>query len=458
MNFKSFTITEAMGLNAKELSKPHGKTGEPRVDILRRLIKDGKPIELKKGGSFVVGNVEDAMSKLDTFEKLPANFSLIDTEGNVVPLTQMAKSKVFGGGLAGAGGGSANTKLTESHQCVMLQAMLDHGMQDIEYFTPEIMKDAYKRVFVDESLDNIIKVDSEDPWFVSSYNIAKLLIQKGYVNKSQTFHRGSADMIKIYAKKSKAFKNMGFANLKDDKWNPGDIWAIQKGFKVDTLPDGTVQALNKALIQHFADRILVGISLKGPEKKFPPPLKEFNNEYPPDTDVQRYKRSLLQGALRGTFWSSKSASLEYDEGTMLFKDNSPGEVVKSEIKGKNARGGGISWGPMSDFIKRETRKPLPKFKQGVFNTAKKITKGNKAAIKVMWIMYNHFYKNESYDDFVKELQQKDAFWISAKLGALYICYRIDKAGGRTANAIVTHFVNYAGSKGSDSSVYVKAGK
>ena len=38
------------------------------------------------------------------------------------------------------------------------------------------------------------------------------------------------------------------------------------------------------------------------------------------------------------------------------------------------------------------------------------------------------------------------------------CYYIDKSGGRTANALVTHFVNYAGSKGAESAVYVKAGK
>jgi len=457
MDLKSFTLTEMAGLSKKELQKPNSSTKEPRVDILRRLIKDGKPIELKKGGTIVVGDIEDAMSKLDAFEKMPQNFNLLDTNGNAIPLTQLAKSKVFGGATGGAGGGTANTKLTESHQCVMIQAMLDHGMQDESYFTPEIMGDAYDKVKVDEKKDKIVALEGD--WFTSSYNIAKLLITEGYVNKSQVFHRGSKEMILIYAMKNKAYKNMNFKPLKDDKWNPGDIWAISKDFNLQKeIPMDTVNAMNQSLIKHFNDRRLVGISLKGPEKKFPPPLKEFNNQYPPDAKVYKYKGTLLQGAVRGDFWSTKSATILFDGGEMNLKDNSPGEVVKAEIKGKNARGGGLSWGPMSDFINRETRKKVPAFKAGVFNKAKLIEKGNPRMVKLFWGLYNHFYKNEKFADFEVELKKKDKFWISAKLGALYICYFIDKYGGKTADAIVTHFVNYAGSRSTDASVYVKAGK
>ena len=34
----------------------------------------------------------------------------------------------------------------------------------------------------------------------------------------------------------------------------------------------------------------------------------------------------------------------YDSGSLNFKDNSPGGTNKAEIKGKKARGGGLSWG------------------------------------------------------------------------------------------------------------------
>ena len=155
-DFKSFQISEATALSAKELQKPNSGTGEPRIDILRRIIKDQKPLELKKGGTFVVGDIDDALQKLKQFETQPSNISFVSADGTMIPLSQMAKSKVFGGGAGGAGGGTANTKLTESHQCVMLQAMMDNGLQEESYFDTEIMKAAYKKVKVDESEKNIL--------------------------------------------------------------------------------------------------------------------------------------------------------------------------------------------------------------------------------------------------------------------------------------------------------------
>jgi hypothetical protein len=269
LTLKTFQINEAQALNQKELQKPNTNTGVPRIEILRRLIKDQKPLELKNGGTFIVGDIDDAMQKLNQFETNPSNISFVSTDGSMVPLSQMAKSKVFGGGTGGAGGGSANTKLTESHQCLMIQAMLDHGIHDESYYTYDILKEAYRKVQVDESEKNLLALEGD--WFTSSYNIAKLLVKEGYVNKNHIFHRGSRDMIEIYAIKTKAFKNMGFSPLKDDKWNPGDIWAIDKSFNVSKeLPDDTVNTLNQALIKYFNDRRLVGISLKGPETKYPP--------------------------------------------------------------------------------------------------------------------------------------------------------------------------------------------
>ena len=49
--------------------------------------------------------------------------------------------------------------------------------------------------------------------------------------------------------------------LKDDKWNPGDIWAISKRFDFKNIDVTSVNAMNKSLIQGFNDRTLVGISL-----------------------------------------------------------------------------------------------------------------------------------------------------------------------------------------------------
>ena len=149
----------------------------------------------------------------------------------------------------------------------------------------------------------------------------------------------------------------------------------------------------------------------------------------------------------------------------MFKDNSPGENVKAEIKGKKARGGGLSWGVMQEFIRRELRKKLPDHAKGIKAIAKKISKElegdpkkHRFTKKIFFKMYNNFYKNESYDDFVENMKQQEWTWISAKLGSLYVHYYLDTNAGQKANNVITHFVNYAGSKSLDSSVYVKAGK
>ena len=55
-NFES--IQEAVKLTPAELQKPNTSTGEDRIDILTRLIRDKKPLELAKGGTFTVTNIK----------------------------------------------------------------------------------------------------------------------------------------------------------------------------------------------------------------------------------------------------------------------------------------------------------------------------------------------------------------------------------------------------------------
>ena len=457
INFNSYQpITEGVKLTPAELTKPNGVTGEDRVDILLRLIKDGKPLELAKGGTFVVTDIEHAVAGIEAWKKNKSDkkqaIALKGDNDAFITSSDLKKAKVFGGG-GGAGGGTLNTKNTESHQCVMIQAMLDHGIQSEEFFTDDIMKAAYKKVFVDASLEEVLSVG--DNWIASSYQSAMLLIKNGYVNKGMTFHRGDKVMAQIYAKKNIAFKNSGFPNLKDDKWNPGDIWAVAKNFNVKKeLGDDSVKTLNLDILEHFVNRRLVGISLKIVKKKGK--FVEMNVQRPPDVDDHKVKEILLQGKSRGDFWSTKGGTVVYDVGELMLKDNSAGGSVKMELKGKTARGGGAGWGIIMDAMKQVFgRAPAPKFKADVFSVAKKIVKGDKKSIEKFWKMYNHFYSNDTYENFLANLEKKDQFWISAKLGVMIICYEVSKNTGPKSNRLITKVVNYAGSKAEDSSSYIK---
>ena len=83
-NFKQFgSIQEAVKLTPAELQKPNANTGEDRIDILLRLIRDGKPLELAKGGTFTVTNIEDALAQIEIFKKLNKPFPLHDDETSI---------------------------------------------------------------------------------------------------------------------------------------------------------------------------------------------------------------------------------------------------------------------------------------------------------------------------------------------------------------------------------------
>ncbi len=460
MMFKSFvdydtaliTLTEGLiRLTPAQLVKPNGKTGEARLDILARLIKDGKPLELANGGTFVVVDVESALEQIKNWnEKTP--IALKGDNDKFITTNDLGKGKVFGGAMGGAGGGTLNTKLTESHQCVVLQAMLDYGTQSMEFFQDDnILKAAYKKVDVDATIDEILSVD--DKWFASSYLSAQHIIKEGYVNKNMKFHRGSKTMIAVYLTKNKAFKANGFSKFSDDKWNPGDIWAVANDFKISEIKTDSVRSLNKSILELFKDKRLVGISLKLVKKKAK--SKEYNIQTPPDVDDHKLKKVLLQGETRGDFWSSKGGSIIYDVGTMNIKDNSYQGTNKVEIKGKTARGGGAGWGMIVDASKQVFRKGIPEHKSIKDLSNKIAKKKDKRSIEIMWKLYNHFYKNEGREDFDTNLATKDAGWVSAKLGALYLCHAIDINTGTKANRFITKIINYAGSKSEDSSSYVK---
>jgi hypothetical protein len=448
-NFNLGSIKEAVKLTPGELKKPNSITGEDRLDILVRLIRDNKPLELAKGGTFVVTDIDDAISQIEIFKKLGKPFNL-HGDGKTISSSDLGKSSVFGGG-GGSGGGTLNTKITESHQCVLCQAMLDHGIQSEEFFqNPDILKAAYKQVDVDATLDEVLSV--EDGWFHSSYESSVLLIKQGYINKSHKLHRNSKEMNTIYALKNVAYKNSDQKPVKDDKWNPGDFWAVEKSFDLKSLDTSSITAYNKSLLQAFVDRQLVGISLKLVKKKAK--AKEYNIKLPPDTDDHKLLKILLQGEKRGTFWSNKGATIIFDEGKFELRAGSAGGAIKGEIALKTARGGGAGYGIMSDAMKLVFRKKIPD--NGKINQlAKKIVKGDKRSVTIFFELYSNFYNNDTFENFAKELSQKDVYWVGSKLACLYVVYNVDKNTGTKANRWLTKIINYAGSKSEDSSAYVK---
>ena len=209
-------ISEApVALRPAELKKPNGKTGESRIEILRKATISGTPLVTTDLKTVEIANTHDNLERIAKFADDQKPITLITKAGEEITSSQLAKTALFGGG-GGAGGGTENTAVTESAQCLWLAAMLKHGIQNIEYYTPDILKGVMSRVDVGKTtFKEMMDIDSS--WQYSAYESAKKIIKEGYVNSNHRFHRGSPAMIAIYATKTRAFKNSELKVLSDDK-------------------------------------------------------------------------------------------------------------------------------------------------------------------------------------------------------------------------------------------------
>lgn len=450
-SFKYYLEESMRPLTPAEWKKPNSQTGESRIDILKRAISAGESVTLTNNKEVVIAATADNMSAIDAFQENGKAFTLKTKDGKEISSSQIGKSPRFGGGR-GAGGGTEATAIAESAQCVWLASMLKHGVnQPIEFFTPEVLSQTKSRIDIGgTSLDDVFGIDAA--WAYSSYAGAKILIQRGFVSKKHKFHRDSAEMKFIYAAKKQAFKNSGLPNMKDDKWNPGDIWAIEDGVNLKRELDvSSIGALNDSLIRLYSERKVVGISLKLVKKN----AKVVELNYDKSAlDSHKYFDSALSTS-RGNFFSNKGGLIMFDAGKMEIRPNNYLGSNKVEIMGKTARGGGAGWGVLVPYAKRYMNANIPEH-SALKAMAIAIDKGDKRHTKTFFDMAKACDRSvKNLDEFTVELSSKDAGWISAKLAATYLCYTLQKNKGKKANDYVTAVVNYAGSKSEDASVYVK---
>lgn len=457
LNLKSFYnfLIEGTSLTPAELKKSASvgpNMGVPRIDILANKIRKQQPLTLaKKGGEFLVLDVNAALDSVEQFKKDNKPFQLIGAKGKEISSSDLFKTPEFGGG-AGAGGGTASTAIGESAQCVWMAAMLDIGhAMPIESFTDKVLTKAFKKVSVGKtSIDEILSID--EGWKMSSYLTAQYAIKESIIEKGMSFHRDDKIMKAIYSAKNTAFKNNDFKVLPDDKWNPGDIWVADGDFKVEEISTATVEGMNDDILDLYLQKRLVGISLKKVSKAVTG--VEKNVERPPETQDYKFAGSHIKALSRGEWYTTKANYITHKDGQLDLRDNSAFGSHKVEIKGKGARGGGASWGVMTDAAKRIYRTQLPKT-SSIKKEAQLIGKGDKKAIASFTKMLQVHDKKISESEVKKELKRMKApaVWAHGKLGGLYVLNLIAK-GGPKANKFITQIINYAGSSTSDSSSYI----
>jgi len=430
------------------------KYGDKRLNALIDAIKAGNPIPDKNGKDVDVPNTTDNIKAVETFIKSESDktFSLKLSNGQSLESNQIGKSPLFGGKGAGAGA-TGNTADGESLQCLYLEAMLKEGDQEFSHFTPELLKGHMRGIDVDVSFEKMMKAAAE--WHYSAYVTAKHLIKEGFVTKQHKFHRGSATMKAIYNMKKTAFKNSGKPVLTDDKWNPGDIWAVRSGVDVKRALDPTsIETLNATLAKNFVSRDIVGISLKQINKLEAKAKHQVLNMEEKELDRHEFTRVRVKAEQRkSTFWSGKGADIFFDRTSKAdMRSPSAMGAINMEIILKGARGGRAGYSQLEYAASTFLNVKLPTNAQ-LKTEARTILRTKKAP--------DLFRKAKAIDssitqqEFDEGLESATIDRIHAKLGVTTIAHALHTAKKKQQDDFMSYMVNYAGSKLSDSSVYVK---
>tara|TARA_Y100000033_G_scaffold40907_1_gene41133 strand:+ start:198 stop:1610 length:1413 start_codon:yes stop_codon:yes gene_type:complete len=466
LRFKTFLLEKGMA-GFKPLAKAawfQYKDDRDRIKILLKAIKDGTPVTGVDGKDIELANTNDNKRSVQDFidkedDPKVKTFNLVDKKGTVIQSNKIGKSPLFGGQGVG-GGATARTEEAESLQCVFCAAVVGEGLRkEFGHFTPELLESYYNSNKVSVRLDFGELVNLDPSWFQSGYMSARKLLEDGYINKKHTFHCSDTKMKAVYDAKVAALRSQGMPAVQNDKWNPGDIWAIESNFNPKaSLEKGDIYELNKQIKELFDSRTMVGISLKkigSLKKKVNSEVKNLDKvELDEVTFKQAYARSYKSG--RGNFMGTKSCFITWDaRGEATLKPSTAMAAVNFEQNLKGARGGKAGWGYIMYACKEflgVTLKTAASYKID----ARSIKNGNDRATKDFYNKAKLIEDVGTYDEFKSEIAGKALDWIHSKLQGVLVCHAFKSQRMKSKkDEAASYLVNHSGSKIDISSVYVK---
>ena len=438
-----------------EWLKPNSKTGEVRLVTLNKNLGKTK-IPLVNGRDVIIADTPENRFQIEVFPELKKTFALRAKLNGMIKSSDIAKSAIFGGGGGGMGGGTVQTAQAESLQCLYCAAMTTKRNLEFEEITYKLLRDSSRRAFLGKTkLDDAYNLDAE--WHMSAYWSAKALIDKGFINKRHSFHRDDPQMNKIYNIKKRAFANNNMPNLNNDKWNPGDIWAIESGIDIDkSLTDESVKSLNIDLQKAFDARKIVGISLKKVVQQNQLRLSVLNSQGRVIDTYRFEKASLMADNIStATFFRGKGGII-YVRGGTRIDVRTPTFLgpLNFEILGATARGGRAGFEQIVHGAKEYLKYTMPN-NITLKRQAQAIVDKDAREIQNFYKMASKVLPSLTSADFNTDLAKQELKGIHTKLATTTIFFGLVKATRKQQDAFITYMVNYAGSTLQESSVYAK---
>jgi len=440
-----------ISLSPAELKKPfpprnefHGLYNDRGEKFLEKIEKKEK-FELNNGQEITI-DIEassDAINFLKNkdYAQLGGRNKLFKSmDGESYSLSQFKKTKEFGSGK-GFGGGALATSIQESSQCVVnsISYLIKKGQISEEDLTEENINKGYELSDVSNSIEEVKDfILNQSTWKDTFIGTANILF-KNFYNPNFEQHRGSDFVNKIYEayKIAKKAKN---SSLNSDKWNPADIWLVDKSILEMAFPT-TIEDLNGTLADLFADKKLIGVSLKKTDAN--PKLSVYN--------LSLEEKEGFNYVGYDSKPTNNNTAIEYSDGSITFRTFNFATNFAGEIKGKKAAHGKIGQGPINDILDYFdiNKLPSPKELQEAFSES------NEDLILDFHQTYNKIVESISLEDFRELVESKDLNYLVSKYLSTKLTSHIENQDKATQDEIISDIIRYASSSTRLSSVFVK---
>jgi hypothetical protein len=411
------------------------------------MLNSGKPIVFK----FDKKTFDIVAGLIPGDNKGYASVPLKGTDNRPYKMTDLAKTKEFGGG-GGSGAGAENTKMNESSVCLWCAVYKEYGDASLGSIVKNYksVKDAY---ITDESDANMIK-QTDELWLAHYERTAEFLVDGLFKQGEWVFHRGSdlVDAINDKFKEVNKKMDVPFANI--NKWSPADIWVSKKGFVLDLSKVMFMDDLNRYLINELKNRNLIGISLKKTQNSIHQTNYNVGEKRPPmffdGYRVMSTKRDANIFSSKDVYIVGKGEDT-IDMQVRSFDDLSG---YQGELIGAVAKYGKIAHGPMNMILTDLGLDKLPD-QQGIVSKAR--AKDTALAKELFKMFSDYANPGMSEDQFLTIVGSSTtkADWLFSKYLGVKLIDILMKATPAQRNDFVQGALGYALSNTKHSAPFIK---